>query len=176
LFEKQRAELETRNVAERGKAEALAKKLDKATLVIIRQASDAGHLYGSVTARDVADAGKEANQPIERAQVYIDTPIKALGLYDVKVKLHPEVSIKLKINVARSAEEAVVQAEKGAAVIKAAAEKAEVVAAFGAPEEVAEGEAKPAKKKKAKADDAETTGEAEEPKAKKPRAKKTAEA
>jgi large subunit ribosomal protein L9 len=177
LFEKQRVELEEHNVEARNKAEALAKKLEKVSLVIIRQASDAGHLYGSVTARDVADAGKEANQPIERSQVYIVTPIKSLGLYDVKVKLHPEVTIKLKINVARSVEEAAVQAEKGAAVIKAAAEKAEVVAAFGAPEEVApaaEGEAKAAKKKKAKAADAEAEGE-EAPKAKKPRAKKAAE-
>ncbi len=177
-FEKQRAVLEAKNATDRATAEALGTKLDGIKLVVIRQASDAGHLYGSVTSRDVADAAKEAGKAIERAQVHIDAPIKTLGLFPVKVKLHPEVTIKITINIARSQEEAKVQAEKGAAVLKAAADAAAVDAAFAGAAEKTEGEAateakaKPAKK--AKAADAEAEGDA--PKAKKPRAKKAAEA
>jgi large subunit ribosomal protein L9 len=148
-----------------------------------------GQLFGSVTARDVAEAAAEAGQELNRMQVQIDTPIKSIGLFPVKVKLHPEVTVKVTVNVARSPEEAVVQAEKGIALIKANAERAQVEAAFGAPvteAPAAEGEEAPAKKtKKAKKDagaeiaaeaEAEATGEATEaPKAKKPRAKKAAE-
>ncbi len=182
VFEKQRHELEAQNAAERSKAETLATKLDKVTVVVIRQASDTGQLYGSVSARDVADAAKDAKHEIDRSQVQIDQPIKTLGLFSVKVRLHPEVTAKITINVARSPEEAVVQAEKGAAIIKAEAEKAEVVAALGVPPEAvaaegAEAEAKPAKKKKAKAEDAPAEAEAApEGKAKKPRGKKASEA
>lgn len=183
LFEKQRAAYEAQNAAQRGQAEKLATTLDGLKLILIRQASEAGQLYGSVSARDIADAAKEANQNIDRSQVQIDAPIKALGLFPVKVKLHPEVSIKVTVNVARSTEEAIIQAEKGAAIVKAAEEKAQVEAAFGAP--ISENgdastpdaaDAKPAKKaKKAKAADAENAASAEEaPKAKKPRAKKAA--
>ena len=186
LFEKQRAELEARNAAERATAEKLGTKLDGVKVVVIRQASEMGQLFGSVTARDVAEAAEKAGHPITRLQVQIDMPIKALGLFAVKVKLHPEVIIKVTVNVARSAEEAVVQAEKGAALIKANAERAEVEAAFAASvseaapaaEAAVEGEAteakKPAKKAK-KAEAAPAEGAAEEtPKAKKPRAKKAA--
>jgi len=182
LFEKQRAQLEAKNATERSNAEALAAKMDKLKLVVIRQASESGQLYGSVGARDIADAAKEGKYAIDRLQIQIDMPIKTLGLFPVKVKLHPEVMIKVTVNVARSQEEAVVQAEKGAAVIKAAAEKAEVEAAFGVPgaeapaAEGTEAEA-PKKTKKAKAANTDEAGEADaEPKAKKPRAKKTAEA
>lgn len=182
LFEKQRAQLEAKNANERSNAEALATKMDKLKLVVIRQASESGQLYGSVGARDIAEAAKEGKYPIDRLQIQIDMPIKTLGLFPVKVKLHPEVMIKVTVNVARSQEEAVVQAEKGAAVIKAAAEKAEVEAAFGVPgaeapaAEDAEAEA-PKKTKKAKAANTDEAVEADaEPKAKKPRAKKTAEA
>ena len=172
-FEKQRATLEAKNAAERSKAEALGAKLEGIKLVVIRQASETGHLYGSVGSRDVADAAKDANQPIERLQVQIDTPIKTLGLFPVKVKLHPEVTIKITINIARSQEEAKVQAEKGAAIVKAEAEAKQVAEAFGAPVEGEETEAK-AKPKKAKAAEGEDAGD-EAPKAKKPRAKKAAE-
>ncbi len=178
VFEKQRAELESKNAAERTAAQALAAKMDGLKFVLIRQASDTGQLFGSVNARDVSDAAKENGHTINRTQIQIDTPIKALGLYPVKVKLHPEVTVKVTVNVARSPEEAVVQSEKGAAVIKAAAEKAEVEAAFGAPVEAPaeDGEAKPAKAKKAKAKTEEGAAEEEAaPKAKKPRAKKAAE-
>ncbi|MBV8061302.1 MAG: 50S ribosomal protein L9 [Alphaproteobacteria bacterium] len=155
LFEKQRAELEARNAAERSKAEALAGKLDSLKLVIIRQASESGHLFGSVSARDVSDAAVAAGHKLDRTQVQIDAPIKTLGLFQVKVKLHPEVIIKVTVNVARTQEEALVQAQKGTVVT---AEPAEETAA--APT----AEAAPA---------AETAAEGEEaPKAKKPRAKK----
>jgi len=174
LFEKQRAELEARNAAERAKAEKLAEKMTGVKFVVIRQASDAGHLFGSVTARDVAESAEAAGHTLNRMQVQIDTPIKALGLYPIKVRLHPEVIVKVTVNVARSAEEAVVQAEKGAAVIKAAAEKAQVEAAFGAPVEEAVSEETTEKKPAKKAKKAEAAEGEEEPKAKKPRAKKAA--
>jgi large subunit ribosomal protein L9 len=184
LFEKQRAELEARNAVERATAETLAAKMDDLKLVIIRQASETGQLFGSVTSRDVVEVAAGAGHTLNRIQIQIDAPIKTLGLFTVKVKLHPEVTAKVTVNVARSQDEAIVQAEKGAAVVKAAAEKAEVEAAFGAPVESAEGVEspvameEPAKKpaKKAKKAEAEKTEEKEEaPKAKKPRAKKTAE-
>ena len=145
VFEKQRAQLEAHNNAERAKAEKLGTNMDGLKLVVIRQASETGQLYGSVSARDVSEAAKETGHAINRAQVQIDQPIKALGLFPVKVKLHPEVAMKITINVARSPEEAVVQAEKGAAVTKAAEEKAEVVAAFHAPAEKPKAKKKPRK-------------------------------
>jgi large subunit ribosomal protein L9 len=159
LFEKQRAELEAKNAAQRAEAEKRAEKMTDAKLIVIRQASEMGMLYGSVTARDVAEAAKEAGHEIDRAMVQIDQPIKTLGLFTVKVKLHPEVVIKMTVNVARSAEEARVQAEKGAAVVKAEAAAAEAEAIEAAPLEAPAAE--------------EPASEAEAPKkAKKPRAKK----
>lgn len=186
LFEKQRAELEAKNAAERSKAEKLSSKLSELKLVIIRQASETGQLYGSVSARDVAEAAREIGHEIGRMQVQIDAPIKALGLFPVKVKLHPEVIIKITVNVARSPDEAAVQAEKGAAVIKAAEEKAQVEAAFGVPASgpaVEEGTGAPKKRtKKAKPSAKDEEEEVEEKagektaasKTKKPRAKKAA--
>ena len=182
LFEKQRAELEARNAAARATAETLSTKLNGLKLVVIRQASEMGMLFGSVSSRDVVEVAAEAGHQLNRIQVQIDEPIKTLGLFPVKIKLHPEVICKVTVNVARSPEEAVVQAQKGAAVIKAAAEKAEVEAAFGAPVEGAEAPAaeeategkKPKKAKKAEATEAETAEGEEAPKAKKPRAKKAA--
>jgi large subunit ribosomal protein L9 len=180
-FEKERAGIEARNADDRAKAEMLAKKMDKMKLVIIRQASESGQLYGSVSARDIADAAKQTQSSVERSMVYIDAPIKTLGLFPIKIKLHPEVSVTVTINIARSVEEAQVQFDKGAAIIKAEAEKAEVIAAMGAPaEEPAEAAAKPTKKKKAKADDSEAAPEADAEEAtakpKKAKAKKAAEA
>ncbi len=161
LFEKQRAELEAKNAALRSQAESAAAKMEGLKVVVIRQASEMGMLFGSVTARDVADAIKESGHEADRQMVQIDAPIKMLGLFPVKVKLHPEVVVKVTVNVARSAEEAVMQAEKGAALIKkaeaAAAAEAEkaAVEAIGteapASEEVAAEEApKKTRKKKVK--------------------------
>ena len=167
IFEKQRAELEAENAKRRLEAEAVAKKMDNAKVVVIRQASESGHLFGSVTARDVADAAKTAGHTIDRLQVHIDTPIKSLGLFPVKVKLHPEVAIKLTVNVARSQEEAVIQAEKGAALIKAEAAAAEKAAEIAAVEAIGTEQPK-VETTEAPADDAAPK------KAKKPRAKKVA--
>jgi len=178
LFEKQRATLEAQNAAERAKAEAVAAKMEGLKLIVIRQASEMAQLFGSVSSRDVAEAATEAGHIVHRGQVQIDNPIKMLGLFPIKIKLHPEVTAKVTVNVARSIEEARVQADKGAAVIKAAAEKAEVEAAFGAPvegaTEVVEGDAAEAKKPAKKAKKAVAEGDEEAPKAKKPRAKKAA--
>jgi large subunit ribosomal protein L9 len=176
LFEKQREELESKNAALRTAAEVEAKKLEGITLVVIRQASEMGQLFGSVSARDVADSAKDANHKIERSQIQIVQPIKELGLFPVKVKLHPEVSVTITINVARSPEEAVVQAEKHAAVKSKADKAAEApveapVAEEAAPAPAEEGEEKP-KAKKAKAKKEDKADEAEEPKAKKSKAKK----
>jgi len=170
LFEKQRAEMEAKNAAKRAEAEELAKKIDGIKVVIIRQASEMGMLYGSVTSRDVADAAKEAKHPIDRLMVNIDTPIKMLGLFPVKVKLHPEVSIKVTVNVARSLDEAKMQAEKGVALIKAEA------AAAAAEAERAMVEAIGTEAAPAEAAPEEASADAEAPKkAKKPRAKKAKE-
>ncbi len=166
LFEKQRAQLEAQNAEKRADAEKLATKVDGIKVVVIRQASEMGMLYGSVTARDVAEAAKDSKHPIDRLMVQIDTPIKTLGLFPVKVKLHPEVAVKITVNVARSLDEAKIQAEKGAAVLKAA-EAAAVAEAEAAMVEAIGTQAPAASE--------EAADEGEGKKAKKPRAKKTKE-
>ena len=113
VFEAQRAQLEAENLKRREEAEAVAEKLDGMSVVLIRQAGDSGQLYGSVTARDISDAVTEAGVTINRDQVAMDKVIKTLGLHAVKVRLHPEVSVEVTGNVARSEEEAVTQAETG---------------------------------------------------------------
>jgi large subunit ribosomal protein L9 len=110
LFEQQRTELEARNLERRKEAEAVAKRLDGQAFVVIRQASDAGLLYGSVTTRDIADAASAAGVAIDRGQVRLDKPLKNLGVSPVRVALHPEVSVSISINIARSEEEAQRQA------------------------------------------------------------------
>ncbi|MCB1332387.1 MAG: 50S ribosomal protein L9 [Roseivivax sp.] len=109
-FEDQKAQLEARNLESKKDAEALAAKLDGQQFVVIRQASDGGALYGSVTPRDVAEIATEEGFSIERKQVVIATPIKELGLHDAHVTLHPEVIVTVSLNVARSMEEAEIQA------------------------------------------------------------------
>ncbi len=109
-FETQRAQLEARNLELKGEASAVAEKLDGRTFVIVRQAGEMGQLYGSVAARDLADVLGAGGFTVERRQVRLDTPIKAIGLHTVPVTLHPEVEVKVTINVARSAEEAERQA------------------------------------------------------------------
>ena len=127
-FEAQKAQLEARNLETRKEAEALGEKLDGQTYVVIRSASDAGALYGSVTPRDIADAATEAGFTIDRKQITLNAPIKDLGLHDVSVVLHPEVSVTVVVNVARSAEEAELQAS-GKSIQELAAE-AEAAAEF----------------------------------------------
>jgi large subunit ribosomal protein L9 len=109
-FESQKAQLETRNLETRKEAEALSGKIDGTSYVVIRSASESGALYGSVTPRDIADALGEARFTVERRQIVLNAPIKALGLHEVGVALHPEVEVTVTINVARSSEEAELQA------------------------------------------------------------------
>ena len=138
-FEAKRAQLEAQNLERRKDAEQVAKKLDGLFVVMIRQAGDAGQLYGSVNARDIANAVTEAGFTIERRQINLDQPIKTLGLNPVRVALHPEVFVTVTANVARSAEEAKIQEETGHAVVRtdddddAEAETAEVFEAEAAP-------------------------------------------
>ena len=109
-FETQRVQLEALNLRRREEAERLAERIGQLTVVIIRQASDAGSLYGSVSARDIADGCIAGGLTVERSQVILDHPIKMLGLSNVRVVLHPEVSLPVTVNVARSVEEAEKQA------------------------------------------------------------------
>ena len=109
-FEAQKAQLEARNLETKAEAESLASKLDGQRFVVIRSASDAGSLYGSVTTRDAADAATESGFSIDKKQAILLAPIKELGLHALIVRLHPEVTAKIELNVARSAEEAQLQA------------------------------------------------------------------
>jgi large subunit ribosomal protein L9 len=109
-FERERVQLEARNLEMKKEAEAVAAKLDGQQFVIIRQASEAGSLYGSVAARDVAEAATEAGFTVERRQIVLDRPVKELGLHPIRIVLHPEVDATIKVNVARSREEAELQA------------------------------------------------------------------
>jgi large subunit ribosomal protein L9 len=121
-FEAQKAQLEARNLETRKEAEQLAARLDGQRFVIIRSASDAGALYGSVTTRDAADASTAAGIALDRHQVQLLRPIKELGLHTVRVVLHPEVTLDIVLNVARSAEEAALQAS-GKTIQELAAEE-----------------------------------------------------
>lgn len=105
-FERDRVQLEARNLELKKEADAVAAKLKGKSFVAIRQASDTGQLYGSVTTRDIADVVTEGGFSVERTQVLLDRPIKTLGLHEVRVSLHPEVEVKISANVARTAEEA----------------------------------------------------------------------
>ncbi|WGW02468.1 50S ribosomal protein L9 [Tropicibacter oceani] len=121
-FETQKAQLEARNLETKKEAEALADRLGGQQFVVIRQASDGGNLYGSVTTRDAADVATEEGFSIDRKQVIIRTPIKVLGLHEVEVHLHPEVMVTIALNVARSPEEAELQAS-GKSIQELAAEE-----------------------------------------------------
>ena len=121
VFEARRAEIEARNAEARAAAETASKGIDGQSYVLIRQAGEAGQLYGSVSARDVADEIAKSGAKIERAAVVLDKPIKTVGVFDVRVRLHAEVSVTVKVNVARSADEAERQA-RGENVITAAQE------------------------------------------------------
>ncbi len=109
-FEAERAQLEARNLEAKGEAAKVAAKLDGQAFVVIRSASDGGALYGSVTTRDIADAATAGGFSLDKRQVELNAPIKELGLHDVTVTLHPEVDATIVVNVARSAEEAAMQA------------------------------------------------------------------
>jgi large subunit ribosomal protein L9 len=121
-FEAQKAQLEARNLETRGEAAKLAEKIDGTSHVVIRSASDGGALYGSVTGRDIAEAATANGVTIDRKQVVLEGPIKTLGLHAVSVVLHPEVTATITVNVARSPEEAELQAS-GKTIQEAAAEE-----------------------------------------------------
>ncbi|UYV35858.1 50S ribosomal protein L9 [Rhodobacteraceae bacterium D3-12] len=121
-FEAQKAQLEARNLETKKEAESLAAKLDGQQFIVIRSASDAGALYGSVTPRDAADAATEDGFSVDKKQIVLSRPIKYLGLHDVHVVLHPEVEATIQLNVARSAEEAQLQAS-GKSIQELAAEE-----------------------------------------------------
>jgi large subunit ribosomal protein L9 len=111
LFEANRERIEKENEAKRGDAEKASKGVDGKTVQLIRQASNTGQLYGSVSARDIVDALASEGAHVTKSQVVLDRPIKAIGMHEVKVALHPEVSVTVKVNVARSPEEADLQAQ-----------------------------------------------------------------
>lgn len=123
LFEKQKADLTAKNEAARTSAQLIANKIKGKSFIVIRQAGDTGHLYGSVSTRDLANILKENGANIDFTKITIDTPIKELGIYDVKVALHPEVVEIIKVNVARSEEEAKAYEAKLAQEAKKAEEK-----------------------------------------------------
>lgn len=116
VFEAQKAQLEARNLELKKEAEVVATKVDGLSVVVVRQAAESGVLYGSVSSRDIAEAVTAAGTTISRAQVAIPDPIKTLGLFKIRVILHPEVSVAITVNVARSVEEAAVQAQRGGMV------------------------------------------------------------
>jgi len=110
-FEHEREAIEARNAAARAAAQTDAEKLEGASFVLIRQAGETGQLYGSVSARDVTEAAEAAGHQIPRSGVRLDKPIKSIGLFDVSIRLHAEVTVKVQVNVARSPEEAERQAK-----------------------------------------------------------------
>lgn len=123
-FEGQKKVLEAENLKRRDEAEKVAKKADGLKVVVIRQASEAGQLYGSVTARDIADAIGDKGVKVGKEQVRMERAYKLLGLYPVKVALHPEVIVEVTLNIARSVDEAKIQEQRGEAlIVKTAAEE-----------------------------------------------------
>ena len=111
VFEANRATIEATNAERRSGAETEARKIDGAKVQLIRQASNTGQLYGSVSARDLAEALEAAGHKVAKNQIVLDKPIKAIGVQEVKIQLHPEVAVTVTVNVARSPEEAELQAQ-----------------------------------------------------------------
>ena len=111
VFEANRAKIEEENANRRSEAEKDSKGIDGKTVQLIRQASNTGQLYGSVSARDIVEALEADGAHVTKSQVVLDRPIKAIGVHDVKIALHPEVAVTVKVNVARSPEEADLQAQ-----------------------------------------------------------------
>lgn len=121
-FDADKAQLEARNLETKKEAEALGERLDGQQFIVIRSASDSGALYGSVTTRDIADVATAEGFSVDKKQVVLSGPVKDLGLHTVTVVLHPEVSVSIEINVARSNEEAELQAS-GKSIQELAAEE-----------------------------------------------------
>lgn len=135
-FESQRSHLEARNLERKQEAEAVAGKLNGQSFTVVRQAGETGQLYGSVSARDLAEVIEAGGFSVARSQVALNQPIKTIGLHTVRIALHPEVDVSVTVNVARSEDEAARQAKgEDLTVVQAGAEEAEPEA------EAAEGEA-----------------------------------
>ena len=111
VFEANRAKIEADNASRRSDAETASKGVDGKTVQLIRQASNTGQLYGSVSARDIVEALEGVGAKVSKSQIVLNRPIKAIGMHEIKVALHPEVSVTVKVNVARSPEEAELQAQ-----------------------------------------------------------------
>jgi large subunit ribosomal protein L9 len=116
-FENQRGHLEAQNIKEKSEAQKIATKLEGQKILMVRQAGDAGQLYGSVSVRNIADGMIESGFSVNRNQIKLENPIKTIGMHPVLVTLHPEVSTSIQVNVARSKEEAKIQDKTGIAVI-----------------------------------------------------------
>ncbi|SCA57548.1 50S ribosomal protein L9 [Candidatus Terasakiella magnetica] len=140
FFDAQKAQLEAANLKAKDEAEAVSAKIDGLKVAVIRQAGDMGQLYGSVSTRDIATAVTEAGFTVSRQQIILDRALKNIGLHDVTVKLHPEVSVTIVANIARTDEEAQIQAETGSAMVASEEEEAEeeVVEEVATEEEAAE--------------------------------------
>ena len=123
-FEKQKAQLEAHNLELKSDADSVGKKMEGVSVVLVRQAGEAGQLYGSVNARDISQALSDEGFKITRGQVRLEQPIKTLGLHDVSVTLHPDVTVNISANVARSSDEAKTQEKTGRAVLSQAEEEA----------------------------------------------------
>ncbi len=170
VFEANRARIEAENAEKRSTAEKDAGSVEGTKVQLIRQASNVGHLFGSVSARDIVEALAAAGAHVTRSQVVLDRPIKTIGMHDVKIALHPEVAVTVHVNVARSPEEAELQAQ-GVDVIQAMFEEqaAPIAAEALAPEAEeteAEAEAEEATAQEAPAEEvAPAAEEAEEPEA-----------
>ena len=131
-FESQRTQLEAENLKRREEASTVASKIEELDVTLIRQAGDNGQLYGSVSARDIADIVTETGVTIGRGQVLLDRAIKELGLHPIRISLHPEVSVELSVNIARTEDEAATQREHGRSITQIAedAEAAEFAVAL----------------------------------------------
>ncbi|HRD47368.1 MAG TPA: 50S ribosomal protein L9 [Caulobacter sp.] len=131
IFDAQRAEIEARNAKAKEAASAAGESLDGTSYILIRQAGESGQLYGSVAGRDVADIINAEGGKVDRSMVVLDKPIKTLGVHEVKVKLHSEVTVTVNINIARSQDEAERQA-RGENVIASQFEEEAAIAAEAA--------------------------------------------
>jgi len=159
-FESQRSQLEARDLERKSEAEGVSGKLNGKSFIVIRQAGDNGQLYGSVSTRDIAEAVTEGGFSIERQQVQLDRPIKALGLHEVRISLHGDVVPHILVNVVRSADEAARQA-RGEDVTRTLTEEEEdAEAARIAAQGLFEEGATPAEEEEGEAEEAATGGDA----------------
>ena len=133
-FDADRAQLEAENLAKRGEAEKVAEKMEGLTVQLIRAASEMGQLYGSASSRDIAEAITAAGFTVAKTQVDLNNAIKTLGLFPVRVVLHPEVALEVTVNIARSVDEAAEQQRLGRAIISDIAEREREEAAAAAKE------------------------------------------